>query len=98
MFAVIPIAAALDLKALARLSGDKHVEMLPLREVLPHTGYVRGAVTALAAKRTYPVFLDARCASLDRFGVSAGALGAELVLAPLDYGRATGATLGAIVA
>lgn len=97
LFALIPIAATLDLKALARLAGDKRVEMLPLKEVLAHTGYVRGAVTALGAKRAYPVFVDAASLALDRFGVSAGALGMELLLAPADYVRATGARVGAIV-
>lgn len=94
---MIPIAAKLDLKALAKLSGNKRVELLPQKEVLAHTGYARGAVTALGAKRAYAVFVDAASLALDRFGVSAGALGVELLLAPAGYVRATGAQVGAIV-
>lgn len=96
LFAVIPVAARLDLKALAVLAGDKRVELLPLSQVQAVTGYVRGAVTALAAKKAYPVFVDAGCRALSRFGVSAGALGLELLLAPADYLRATGAQVGSI--
>jgi Cys-tRNA(Pro)/Cys-tRNA(Cys) deacylase len=96
LFAVIPLEAELDLKALARVSGDRSVELLPLKQVLAATGYVRGAVTALAAKRELPVFVDARCQTLDCIGVSAGALGTELILAPQDYLRAAAARVAAI--
>lgn len=88
-FAVVPAAARLDLKALARASGDKKVEVVPLRDVRPLTGYVRGGVTALAAKKSYPVIVDDTCLVLERMGISAGALGEEIVLAPADYLRAT---------
>src|SRR6516225_271956 len=57
-FAVVPADAELDEKALARLTGDRRVELVPLKEVQPLTGYMRGGVTALAAKRDYPVFVD----------------------------------------
>jgi Cys-tRNA(Pro)/Cys-tRNA(Cys) deacylase len=89
-FAVIPLASKLDLKALARASGDRSVELVPLREVQPLTGYVRGGVTALSAKKAYPVLVDDTCTVLTRMGVSAGALGEELVLAPGDFLAATG--------
>ncbi len=57
--AVVPGDMALDLKALARLTGDRKVDTVALKEVQPLTGYIRGGVTALACKRDYPVFLDA---------------------------------------
>jgi Cys-tRNA(Pro)/Cys-tRNA(Cys) deacylase len=95
-FAVIPTAAKLDLKSLARASGDRSVEVVPLREVRPLTGYVRGGVTALAARKEYPVIVDDTCTVLGRMGVSAGALGEELVLAPADYLRATGGKAAAV--
>ena len=57
-FAVVPASASLDLKALARLSGDRKVDTVPLKEVQPLTGYVRGGVTALGAKKEYPVYAD----------------------------------------
>ncbi len=93
--AVLAGDAVLDLKALARLSGDRKVEMVHLKEVQPLTGYIRGGVTALACKKDYPVFADEQIQLYDRIAVSAGMRGAQLVLAPDDYLRAAKATLGA---
>src|SRR3954454_745541 len=56
--AVVPGDAELDLKALAKLAGDRKMELAALKEVQPLTGYIRGGVTALAGKKDYPVFLD----------------------------------------
>lgn len=72
------------------------MELLQRSQLMAATGYVRGAVTALAAKKTLPVFLDAACRQLPQFGVSAGAPGLELVLAPEDYIRATSAQVESI--
>lgn len=60
LMACIPAAAELDLKALAAASGNKHAEMVPLREVRPLTGYIRGGCSPLAAKKAYPVLIDQR--------------------------------------
>jgi Cys-tRNA(Pro)/Cys-tRNA(Cys) deacylase len=95
-FAVVPAGTQLDLKALARLSGDKKIDTVPLKEVQPLTGYIRGGVTVLGAKKAYPVFADETIELFDVISVSAGMRGAQLILAPADYLRATGATLGAI--
>jgi Cys-tRNA(Pro)/Cys-tRNA(Cys) deacylase len=95
-FAVVPGDAELDEKALARLTGDRKVELVPLKEVTPLTGYIRGGVTALAAKKDYPVFVDETIELFDVIAVSAGMRGAQLVLAPADYLRATGAVAGPI--
>jgi Cys-tRNA(Pro)/Cys-tRNA(Cys) deacylase len=94
LLAVLAGDAELDLKALARLSGDRRVEMVPLKEVQPLTGYIRGGVTALACKKDYPVFADEQIQLRERIAVSAGMRGAQLVLAPADYLRATQATVG----
>ncbi len=96
VFAVIPLAQRLDLKALARLAGDKGVEVVPLKEVRPLTGYVRGGVTALAARKDFPVFADETIELFDVVSVSAGAKGEQLLVAPADYLRATGAKVGPI--
>jgi Cys-tRNA(Pro)/Cys-tRNA(Cys) deacylase len=96
LLAVLAGDAELDLKALARLSGDRRVELVPLKEVQPLTGYIRGGVTALACKKDYPVFADEQIELHDRIAVSAGMRGAQLVLAPADYLRATGAAVGPI--
>lgn len=95
-FAVLPGSGTLDLKALARLSGDRKVETVALKEVQPLTGYVRGGVSALAAKKDYPAYVDETITLFDRIAVSAGVRGAQLVLAPAEYLRATGATVGPI--
>ncbi len=96
LLAVVPGDAELDAKALAQASGDRKVEMAPLKEVQPLTGYVRGAVTALASRRQYPVFLDETAELFDVISVSAGMRGLQILLAPGDYIRATGATVAAI--
>lgn len=95
-FAVLPGDAELDLKAYARLAGVKSAELAPLKEVQPLTGYIRGGVTALAAKKAYPVFVDDAFLTHASVSVSAGVRGTQLILAPADYVRATGAKLGAI--
>jgi Cys-tRNA(Pro)/Cys-tRNA(Cys) deacylase len=96
VFAVIPGDQQLDLKALATLAGDKKIDTVPLKEVQPLTGYVRGGVTALAAKKDYPVFVDETIELFDVISISAGTRGAQLLLAPADYLRATKAVVGAI--
>jgi Cys-tRNA(Pro)/Cys-tRNA(Cys) deacylase len=96
VFAVVPGDTELDLKALAKLSGNKSAEPLPLKELTPATGYVRGGVTALAAKKDFPVFLDETALLHDVISISAGARGTQVLLAPGDYVRATNATVGAI--
>jgi Cys-tRNA(Pro)/Cys-tRNA(Cys) deacylase len=95
-FAVIPGNAHLDLKALARLSGDRKVEMVSLDEVQPLTGYIRGGVTALASKKDYPVYVDETINLFDRVTVSAGKRGTLILLAPTDYLQSVRGTVGAI--
>lgn len=94
--AVVPGNAEVDEKALARLSGDRRAEMVPLKEVQPLTGYIRGGVTALAAKRDFPVYLDETAELFDVISISAGVRGTQILLAPADYIRAVNATAGAI--
>ncbi len=95
-FAVVPAGTQLDLKALAKLTGDKKIDTVPLKDVQPLTGYIRGGVTVLGAKKAYPVFADESIELFDVVSISAGMRGAQLILAPADYLRATNATLGPI--
>lgn len=94
--AVIPGNTHLDLKALARLTGNRKVEPVPLKEVQPLTGYIRGGVTALACKRDYPVFVDETIELFDQIAVSAGMRGVMILLSPTDYLKAVKGTLGGI--
>ncbi len=95
-FAVIPGDQQLDLKALAKVTGDRSIDVVPLKEVQALTGYIRGGVTALAAKKPYPVFADETIELFDVTSVSAGVRGTQIFLAPADYLRATGATTAPI--
>ena len=94
--AVVPGNAQLDLKALARATGDRKVDTVPLKEVQPLTGYIRGGVTALACKKDYPVFLDETAELYDVISVSAGQRGLQILIAPGDYLRAVVAKVAAI--
>jgi Cys-tRNA(Pro)/Cys-tRNA(Cys) deacylase len=94
--AVIPANTELDLKALAETTGDRKMHMVPLKEVQPLTGYVRGGVTALACKKAYAVFLDSSAEHQDVISVSAGVRGTQILLKPADYVRAVNATLAPI--
>jgi Cys-tRNA(Pro)/Cys-tRNA(Cys) deacylase len=94
--AVVAGDAQLDLKALAKLSGDRKTEVVSLKEVQPLTGYVRGGVTALACKKDYPVFVDENVYLFDVISVSAGVRGTQIIINPEDYIKATKATVGQI--
>jgi Cys-tRNA(Pro)/Cys-tRNA(Cys) deacylase len=97
VLAVVPGNCELDLKAAAHATGDRRIEIVALKEVQPLTGYVRG-VTALACKKSYPVFLDETAILFSKIAVSAGVRGTQILLDPNDYVRATQATLAAIAA
>ena len=90
--ALVPGDEHLDLKALARATGDRRCELVPLREVTPLTGYIRGGVTALACKKDYPVFIDETAQLFSEISVSAGQRGLPVVasndvrfLSPSDF-------------
>ena len=94
--AVIPGSMEVDEKALARLTGDRRIEMVPLKEVQNLTGYIRGGVTALACKREYPVYVDETIDLFDVISISAGARGTQILLSPADYQRVVRSAAGAI--
>ena len=73
--AVVPGDCQLNLKALAKATGDKKIDTVPLKDVEPLTGYIRGGVTALACKKDYPVFLDETAQLWDIISISAGMRG-----------------------
>jgi Cys-tRNA(Pro)/Cys-tRNA(Cys) deacylase len=94
--AIIPANEELDLKALARQTGDRKIDMVPLKEVQAATGYIRGGVTALACKKDYPVYVDELAQICDVISVSAGIRGLQILLDPEDYIRAVKARVVAI--
>lgn len=95
-FAVVAGGQELDLKAVARALGWKSAALAPLKEVQPLTGYIRGGVTALAAKKQLPVVVDELFELHDVVSVSAGLRGLQIFLSPEGYLRATGAKLAPI--
>ena len=84
------------MKAIAKLTGDRKVEPVPLKEVQPLTGYIRGGVTVLGAKKAYPVYIDETIELFDVVSISAGLRGLQIFITPADCLRATNGTLGAI--
>jgi Cys-tRNA(Pro)/Cys-tRNA(Cys) deacylase len=93
LFAVVPGDAELDLKKLASVAGARKVELASLKEVEPLTGYLRGGVTVLAARKPFPAFADETIELFDVISISAGQRGLQILLAPTDYLRATHATI-----
>ena len=94
--AIIPGAMEVDLKNLASLSGNKKCQMVPLKEVLSLTGYIRGGVSPVGMRKNYPTFIDSSCNSFDRIFVSAGIRGLQLHISPNDLIKITNAKIGEI--
>jgi len=86
---VIPGNAELDLKALAAISGNRKVQLVAVKDLQSLTGYIRGGVTALAAKKDYPVFVDETAERFHVISISAGVRGVQILLAPADYLKIT---------
>jgi len=91
--AVIPGNTELDLKALAEASGNRKMQLAPVKELQALTGYIRGGVTAFAVKKDYPVYVDETIDLFDLISVSAGIRGLQILLAPAAYLKATKATV-----
>jgi len=87
-FAVLPGDTELDFKKFARASSLRKAEMVPLKDVQPLTGYIRGGVTLFGVRKPYPTYVDETVALFDQISVSAGARGIQIILAPMDYLRA----------
>ena len=95
-FAVVPANTELDLKALAAATGDRKMELVPVKELLGLTGYIRGGVTVLGAKKAFPVLADETIQLWDAISISAGVRGTQMILRPEDYLRVTNAVMADI--
>lgn len=78
---VIPVEKELDLKAVARASGNKSVAMLPQKDLLPLTGYLRGGCSPIGMKKLFPTYIHSDAAALETISVSAGIRGCQVILA-----------------
>jgi Cys-tRNA(Pro)/Cys-tRNA(Cys) deacylase len=96
LMACIPANSELDLKALATASGNKKIELVPVKEVLGLTGYIRGGVSPLGTKKPYPFYLDETADLWDTISVSAGVRGCQMLLSPSDLAKLTEAQRCAI--
>lgn len=85
VFAVLSVANELDFKKLAVAAGGRRAELVPIQEVQPLTGYIRGGVTVFGSKKAFPVFAEETIEIFDRISVSAGMRGLQLLLSPADY-------------
>lgn len=94
---VIPIAEEIDLKHAASLAGEKTLEMIHVKELLPLTGYVRGGCSPIGMKKAFPVLIDSSAADGGQIYISGGRLGLTLCLKSEDLIRVTGGKLGSIV-
>jgi len=94
--AVIPGDTGLNLKALAAAAGDRKIHLVPVKDLQKLTGYIRGGVTALAAKKEFPVYADESIRKLNTISISAGMRGLQILLAPEDYLKITNASVAAI--
>lgn len=90
----IPGHGELDLKHIARLTENKKIDLVPTKEVVALTGYLRGGCSPLGMKKQYPTFIDASAFGHDYIVVSAGLRGVQLKLAPQDLVEALKATVG----
>jgi len=80
----IPVCCTLDLKKAAKAHGDKSIEMVPVKELLSLTGYIRGGCSPIGLKRNYPLFIDETAQLYDEIAVSAGVRGQQIILNPDD--------------
>ena len=78
----IPVCCELNLKKAARAAGDKNMELVPVKELLGLTGYIRGGCSPVGMKKKYPTFFDETCVLWEEIAVSAGARGHQMILPP----------------
>lgn len=93
---VIPGDREVDLKAAARVSGNKKCDLIPMKELLPTTGYIRGGCSPIGMKKPFPIFIHATAADYPYIYISAGIRGLQIKIAPealIDFVRATVADL-----
>ena len=96
LLACIPGGAQLDLRRLSEISGNKKVEMVPVKEIQTLTGYMRGGVSPIGTKKHYPAYLDESALKFPFISVSAGVRGCQILLDPKHLSKAVGAQFSPI--
>lgn len=90
---VVPGDSEVDLKKAARAAGDKKADLIPMKELLPATGYIRGGCSPIGMKKPLPTFIHDTCKEFPRIYISAGMRGLQIKIAPVDLLSYTGATV-----
>lgn len=93
----IPVAEELDLKKVARAVGDKKVEMLPMKELLPTTGYIRGGCSPIGMKKKFPTYIEETAQIFDKISISAGQRGVQVILNPEELAKYVDAQFVALI-
>lgn len=93
----IPVCCELDLKKAARAAGDKNMELITVKELLPLTGYVRGGCSPVGMKKKFPTFIDETCILWEEMAVSAGERGHQLIVNPELLAQLIGAEMTDII-
>lgn len=93
---VIPGEHEVDLKQAARVSGNKKCDLIPMKELLPLTGYIRGGCSPIGMKKAFPTYIHQSCADFDYIYISAGQRGLQAKLNPNDLAKLVNATLCAL--
>ncbi|MFR9166946.1 MAG: Cys-tRNA(Pro) deacylase [Dysgonomonas sp.] len=91
---VIPGAEEVDLKKAAKISDNKNCQMIPMKELLPITGYIRGACSPIGMKKLFPTYMHVTCLDFDFIYVSAGQRGLQIKMSPTDLINTVNATIG----
>ena len=94
----IPVCFELDLKKAAKAVSDKNVELIPVKELLSVTGYIRGGCSPIAMKKHYPTYIDETCQLHEIIAVSAGERGHQILLDPLALAELVNAQMKDIIA
>ncbi|WP_126970886.1 Cys-tRNA(Pro) deacylase [Gynurincola endophyticus] len=97
LVAVVPGNAQLDLKKIARASGNKNCEMLPMKDLLSVTGYIRGGCSPIGMKKQFPTFIEELSSIEKTIVISAGKRGLQIIIHPLDLVKAIDATLADLI-
>ena len=87
----IPVCFELDLKKAAKAAGEKFIELLAVKELLPTTGYIRGGCSPVGMKKHFPTFMDETCQLFCEIAVSAGERGHQMILSPISLAELIGA-------
>lgn len=93
----IPVCCELNLKKAAKAAGDKNMELIAVKELLPLTGYIRGGCSPIGMKKKFPTFIDETCILWEEIAVSAGERGHQLIVNPEALAQLVGAEITDII-